>query len=82
LDLVPDWVRLVIALDKDVQVESEITYEHIYSVNQTYKAMTMCILKDKVINQYLSYISFFPLSEIMPIYSTLGPSSEHFQWNL
>lgn len=61
LDLVLDWVRLVIALDKDVQVKSEINYEQIYSLNQTYMVKATCILKEKVISQYWSDIFiFFP----------------------
>lgn len=64
LDLVLDWVRLVFALDKDVQVKCGINYKQICSLNQTYIAIAGCILNEKVTNQYLSdiyiYIYFFP----------------------
>lgn len=46
-------------------------------------AIAMCILKEKVINHYRSDIFILsPPPQIMPIYSTLGASSEHFWWNL
>lgn len=67
-------------------MKCETDYEQIYSFNQTYMAIAMCILKEKVINHYQSAIFILPPppppSEIMPIYSTLGASSEHFWWNL
>lgn len=45
LDLVLAWVRLIISLDKDIQVKCEIKYEQIYSLNQIYVTIATCILK-------------------------------------
>lgn len=74
-DLVLGWVKLLIALDKDVQVKCEINYEKIYSINQTHSAMAICILKEKVIKQHWSDTFIFPsvkFCQFIASYELLG----------